>query len=56
LDALTELSTTLIKPTDTPIEICRNPKLFPFFFKDAIEALDGCHIPITVKAQDAGKY
>jgi hypothetical protein len=41
-------------PTTSPY-ILDNPKLFPFF-KYAIGAIDGSHIPVHVRDQDAPRY
>jgi hypothetical protein len=51
------LAPVYIKKNTEPIppEISSSSKFFPFF-KNAIGALDGSHIPISVKASDQGRY
>ena len=56
LDALCKLVPMHIKINEgLAPEIGLNPKFFPYF-KDAIGALDGSHIPIYVPAKTAGRY
>jgi hypothetical protein len=59
LDALVSIAPTLIKRKEQdgiiPNEIAQESKFMPFF-KDAIGALDGCHVPVAIPSKDAGKY